>query len=108
NKSRFIKDYSPSEPDSIPSSKPIDFKAKFEGNDDDLFRIGIKFTRKSLKLFVEFYNADIILASPLGLKRVFESSTKRRDAKDEPLKKKLKRKGDFDFLSSISLLVIDS
>jgi U3 small nucleolar RNA-associated protein 25 len=111
NKARFLKDYSLDEPDSIPTSKPDDFKDKFEGNDDDLFRIGIKFTRKSLKLFVEFYNADIILASPLGLKRVLESGTKRRDAKDsgeEPAKKKFKGKGDYDFLSSISLLVIDS
>ena len=111
NKARFLKDYSLDEPDSIPTSKPDDFKDKFEGNDDDLFRIGIKFTRKSLKLFVEFYNADIILASPLGLKRVLESGTKRRDARDsgeEPTKKKFKGKGDYDFLSSISLLVIDS
>jgi U3 small nucleolar RNA-associated protein 25 len=110
NKARFHKDYSLDEPDSIPVSKPADFKDKFEGNDDDLFRIGIKFTRKSMKLFVEFYNADIILASPLGLKRVLESGTKRRDAKDgdEPPKKKAKGKGDYDFLSSIALLVIDS
>ena len=63
-----------------------------------------------MKLFVEFYNADVILASPLGLKRVLESSNKRRDANDpdEPAKKKQKGKGDYDFLSSISLLVIDS
>lgn len=66
-----------------------------------------------MKLFVEFYNADIILASPLGLKRVLESGTKRRDAKtgdQEPDKKKFKKggKGDYDFLSSISLFVIDS
>ena len=110
NKARFIKDYSLDEPDSIPASKPADFKDKFEGNDDDLFRIGIKFTRKSLKLFAEFYNADIILASPLGLKRILESGTKQRATKDgdEPVKKKLKGKGDYDFLSSISLLIIDS
>jgi U3 small nucleolar RNA-associated protein 25 len=110
NKARFQKEYSLDEPETIPDSKPADFKDKFEGNDDDLFRIGIKFTRKSLKLFVEFYNADIILASPLGLKRVLESGTKRRDAKDgeEPARKKSKGKGDYDFLSSISLLIIDS
>jgi U3 small nucleolar RNA-associated protein 25 len=111
NKARFLKDYSLDEPDSIPDSKPADFKDKFEGNDDDLFRIGIKLTRKSLKLFVEFYNADIILASPLGLKRILESGTKYRDKRkdnEEPPKKKSKGKGDYDFLSSISLLIIDS
>jgi len=106
NKARSQRDYSLDEPDSIPASKPADFKDRFEGNDDDLFRIGIKFTRKSMKLFVEFYNADIILASPLGLKRVLESGTKRRDAKDgdEPPKKKPKGKGDYDFLLSIDYL----
>ena len=108
NKARFLKDYSLDEPDTFPASKPEDFKDKFEGNDDDLFRIGIKFTRKSLKLFVEFYNADVILASPLGLKRVFESSTKRREPREEPAQKRSKGKGDYDFLSSISLLTIDS
>ncbi len=111
NKARFEKDYSLDEPDSIPASKPADFRDKFEGNDDDLFRIGIKFTRKSMKLFVEFYNADMILASPLGLKRVLESGTKRRDMKveeEQPARKKFKGKGDYDFLSSIGLLVIDS
>jgi U3 small nucleolar RNA-associated protein 25 len=111
NKARFHKDYSLDEPDSIPSSKPADFKDKFEGNDDDLFRIGIKFTRKSMKLFVEFYNADIILASPLGLKRVLETGakpTKKKDDDGEPPKKRRKGKGDYDFLSSISLLIIDS
>jgi len=108
NKARFHKDYSLDEADSIPVSKPADFKDKFQGNDDDLFRIGIKFTRKSIKLFVEFYNADIILASPLGLKRVLESGTKRKKDGEEPPKKKSKGKGDYDFLSSISLLIIDS
>ena len=111
NKSRFQKDYSLDEPDTIPTTKPADFRDKFEGNNDDLFRIGIKFTRNALKLFVEFYNADIILASPLGLKRVLESGFKKKDIKDgeEPAKKKPKQgKGDHDFLSSIELLVIDS
>lgn len=110
NKARFVKDYSLDEPDTIPATKPADFKDKFEGNDDDLFRIGIKFTRNALKFFVEFYNADIILASPLGLKRVLESGLKKKDPKDgeEPPKKRQKGKGDWDFLSSIALLVIDS
>lgn len=110
NKARFLKDYSLDEPDPIPSTKPPDFIDKFRGNDDDLFRIGIKFTRKSVKLFVEFYNADIVIASPLGLKRILGSGIKREDAKDgeEPAKTKQRRKGDYDFLSSISLLIIDS
>jgi U3 small nucleolar RNA-associated protein 25 len=108
NKARFLKDYSLDEPESIPASKPADFIDKFEGNDDDLFRIGIKFTRNSMKLFVDFYNADIILASPLGLKRILQSGMKPVKGDEEPSKKRTKGNGDYDFLSSISLLIIDS
>jgi U3 small nucleolar RNA-associated protein 25 len=109
NKTRFTKDYSLDKPDTISTSKPDDFiRHKFEGNDDDLFGIGLKFTQKSLKLFVDFYNADVILASPLSLKRVFKSRAKRKEPGDNPAKKKSKGKGDYDFLSSISLLIMDS
>ncbi|KAI4329761.1 hypothetical protein MLD38_028109 [Melastoma candidum] len=49
------------------SSKPSDFTALFNGNTDDHFMIGIKFTRKSIKLYSDFYKSDMIVASPLGL-----------------------------------------
>lgn len=48
--------------------KPKDFEELFKGNTDDCFRVGIGVAKKSLKLFVEFYAADILLASPLGLR----------------------------------------
>lgn len=44
----------------------------FSGNCDDGFRIGIKVTRKSVKLFSEFYGCDLVLASPLGLRMAIE------------------------------------
>ncbi|KAI5074322.1 hypothetical protein GOP47_0010283 [Adiantum capillus-veneris] len=76
------------------STKPTDFNALFRGNNDDHFRIGMKFTRKSVKLYSDFYSSDLIVASPLGL------ITRIGEAQQEKDK-------DVDFLSSIEILVID-
>ncbi|GAA6023689.1 hypothetical protein JCM8202_006002 [Rhodotorula sphaerocarpa] len=94
NYPRFVSEYSLPEgaEDKLVTnadSYPEDHVATFAGNIDDAFRCGIKVTRKSAKVFAEFYQADVIVASPLGLRTSIEKD------------------GDSDFLSSIEMLVVD-
>lgn len=75
-------------------SKPSDFQSLFGGNNNDHFMVGIKFTKKTIKLYSDFYTSDMIVASPLGL------ITKIGEA--EAGKEK-----DVDYLSSIEVLIVD-
>ncbi|KDQ57420.1 hypothetical protein JAAARDRAFT_177545 [Jaapia argillacea MUCL 33604] len=72
-----------------PGTYPPDHVQTFSGNVDDNFRIGVKLTRKSVRLFAEFYGCDIIFASPLGLRMSIE------------------KEKNGDFLSSIEMLIVD-
>nr|XP_042711062.1 U3 small nucleolar RNA-associated protein 25 homolog isoform X2 [Chrysemys picta bellii] len=94
NKRRFKGEFG-SDPDEKPPNlkRPEDYEAVFAGNIDDHFRIGVAILQKSMRLYAPFYSSDIIIASPLGLRTIIGAEGE--------------KKRDFDFLSSIEILIID-
>lgn len=94
NRKRFSEQFGTEGIDPLKNAnKPEDFKALFAGNTDDAFRIGLKFTRKTIKLFSQFYGSDIIIASPLGLRMAIgDTNSKNRD---------------WDYLSSVEVVIVD-
>jgi len=100
SRGRFLDTYSQAEDDTF-ENKPEDFRELFAGNHEEDFRMGLKFTRKTIKFFSGFYNSDIIFASPLGLMRTVTTgggNAKEPDAKKEH---------NADFLSSIEIVIMD-
>ena len=91
NKARFESSFKGEVDDT--STMPEDYLELFGGNNDNNFLTAMKFTRKTLKFYSAFYTSDIILASPLGLRRIIENEDK--------------RKQDYDFLSSIEICIVD-
>ncbi|XP_006834104.1 PREDICTED: digestive organ expansion factor homolog [Chrysochloris asiatica] len=94
NKKRFKGEYG-SDPEERPPNlkRPEDYEAVFAGNIDDHFRIGVSILQRSIRLYAPFYSSDILIASPLGLRTIIGGEGE--------------KKRDFDFLSSIELLIID-
>ncbi|NXA35446.1 DIEXF factor, partial [Eudromia elegans] len=94
NKKRFKGEFG-SDPEEKPPNlkRPEDYEAVFAGNIDDHFRIGVAILQRSMRLYAPFYSSDIIIASPLGMRTVIGAEGE--------------KKRDFDFLSSIEILIID-
>ncbi|KAK1939847.1 hypothetical protein X943_003912 [Babesia divergens] len=70
------------------TNKSFDFVETFSGNQDDAFKMGLRYQGGMLHLYTPFYTSDIIVASPLGLNIMLQED-------------------DYDFLSSIEVLLID-
>ncbi|CAH0475421.1 unnamed protein product [Peronospora belbahrii] len=75
------------------------------GNNDDCFQLGISFSRKAMRFYSEYHHADIILASPLGLRQQLGDEVAMLD--------EITSSGDMpqlssDFLSSIEVCIVDS
>ena len=107
--------------------KPVDFRYTFRGNNDDDFKIGLQFYRKNIKLYSDFYESDIIIASPLGLRRCMAAKAsgfkgpqeKKEEKQDNEWKTGLSAEknrtkpkqdddDDYGFLSSIEICLVDS
>ncbi|KAI2806264.1 hypothetical protein BLOT_005276 [Blomia tropicalis] len=94
NYKRFQKEFGPSDDEShISSRKPEDYRKMFNGNIDDSFRVGMSITKKSLKLYNDFYSSDIIIASPLGLRMIIGAEGD--------------QEREYDFLSSLDMVIFD-
>lgn len=93
NKQRFESSFDALPEEDKHSDMPHDYRELFDGNGDNKFVTSVKLTRKTLKFFSSFYTSDILLASPLGLRGILEN---------EDVKKR-----DFDFLSSIEIVIVD-
>ena len=97
NRKRFDQDYRKVVTNR--KDKPDDYYDTFEGDLDDSFKLGLAVTKNSLKLYTDFYNSDILVSSPLGLRLVTGLEGEEGEGRRE--------EGDTDFLSSIELVVVD-
>ncbi len=51
-----------------------DYYTLFKGNIDEDFRIGLRIVNKALSVFTDYYKSDIVITSPLGLRRIVGST----------------------------------
>ena len=76
--------------------KPAEHRARFAGDADDHFRIGVRLTRGAVRLYSDFYQSDVLVASPLGLATALEEGRRGEGGA-----------GAGDFLSSVEVVVVE-
>eukprot|EP00026_Physarum_polycephalum_P004330 Phypoly_transcript_04348.p1 GENE.Phypoly_transcript_04348~~Phypoly_transcript_04348.p1 ORF type:complete len:705 (-),score=51.28 Phypoly_transcript_04348:92-2161(-) len=93
--SNFKKRFSTGGKKSLDKTKPADYQHNFRGNVDDMFSLGITMKNDgTLSVNADnLYHADIIVASPVALRLLIGSP-------GDP-------KRNFDFLSSIEMVIVD-
>lgn len=110
NKDRFMSEYgSASGDDESETETDTDGlhewqKVFAEGNNDDCFQLGLSLSRKALRFYSAYQNADIIIASPLGLRQQLGDEVVELDDADAAKSVRLST----DCLSSIEVCVVDS
>lgn len=81
--------------------KPSDYRYTFRGNIDDDFKLGIAFSKRSIKLFADFYDSDLIVASPLGLRRESAAKAVGQDRHSKAMREKRKKDQETEWVSGI-------
>jgi len=91
NKKRFSADFPDIETNR--KNKSDDYYDTFAGDINDSYKLGLAVTKKNLKLYTDFYNSDIIIGSPLGLRLVLGAEGE--------------KERNYDFLNSIEVMIMD-
>ncbi|RLN86285.1 hypothetical protein BBJ28_00001845 [Nothophytophthora sp. Chile5] len=112
NKERFFSEYgSAKDEDDDEETAEDDGKKEWQsvfaaGNNDDCFQLGLSFSRKALRFYSAYHNADIIVASPLGLRQQLGDEAAVLDEMESSSQTDVKLSSDF--LSAIEVCVVDS
>ena len=108
NYEKFLFEYGPQqehqESEKLNDKKPKDWKYIFQNNVDDDFKIGIQFNLGNgqdvgqgrgcnIRMYSDFYQSDLIIASPLGLRLIMEKSSSTRSV-------------NYDYLSSLEIVYL--
>ena len=79
----------------LSSGKPVDHQGLFGGNTDDLFKVGLRVTKGSVRILSrDVLDCDIVFASPLAITTESQTASQHQG------------EGTLDWLSSVEILVV--